>query len=57
MLFCRQSITIINLQYLIMWHDFLNPHEQAEYECSECGAAMETDKGVCSGTCHEASMI
>lgn len=39
------------------WDDFLNPHEQAEYECSECGAAMQTDKGVCSGTCHEASMI
>tara|TARA_R100001460_G_scaffold80505_1_gene121450 strand:- start:388 stop:513 length:126 start_codon:yes stop_codon:yes gene_type:complete len=39
------------------WDDFLNPHEQTEYECSECGAAMQTDKGVCSGTCHEASMI
>lgn len=39
------------------WDDFLNPHEQTEYECSECGAAMQTDKSVCSGTCHEASMI
>ena len=39
------------------WDDFLNPHEQAEYECSECGTSMQTDKGVCSGTCFEASMI
>lgn len=39
------------------WDDFLNPHEQTEYECSECGAEMQTDKGVCSGACFEASMI
>ena len=26
------------------WDDFLNPHEQAEYECYECGADMQEDK-------------
>ncbi len=26
------------------WDDFLNPHEQAEYECNECGADMQEDK-------------
>jgi predicted nucleic acid-binding Zn ribbon protein len=40
------------------WHfTFLNPHEQDEYECTECGTSMPKDTGVCSGTCHEASMI
>jgi predicted nucleic acid-binding Zn ribbon protein len=39
------------------WDDFLNPHEQFEYHCCECGSKMQTDKGVCSGTCHEASLI
>jgi len=39
------------------WYDCLNPHEQKEFECSECGAPMDTDKDVCSGTCFEASMI
>tara|TARA_R110000803_G_scaffold66918_3_gene128527 strand:- start:6679 stop:6804 length:126 start_codon:yes stop_codon:yes gene_type:complete len=39
------------------WDDFLNPHEQDEFECSECGAAMSKDKGVCSSTCFESSMI
>ena len=27
------------------WDDYLNPHEQKEYECSECGEPLETDKG------------
>ena len=28
------------------WYDFLNPHEQKEYECSECGKPLETDKVI-----------
>ena len=39
------------------WDDFLNPNEQKEYECSECGVAMEKDNGVCSGTCFQASLL
>tara|TARA_R110002167_G_scaffold117249_5_gene293065 strand:+ start:345 stop:470 length:126 start_codon:yes stop_codon:yes gene_type:complete len=38
------------------WDDYLNPHEQKEYECSQCGEPLETDKGYCSGSCFEASM-
>lgn len=38
------------------WDDFLNPHEQAEYECYECGAEMQEDKQYCCGRCFEASM-
>jgi len=29
------------------WDDFLNPHEQSEYECYECGADMETKTMLC----------
>ena len=39
------------------WYDCLNPHEQKEYECSECGKPLDTDDGYCSGTCFEASML
>ena len=39
------------------WNDFLNPHEQDEFQCRECGIYMQKDTGVCSGICHEASMI
>jgi len=38
------------------WFDNLNPADLPEYECSECGAEMDRP-GVCSGACHEASMI
>ena len=47
---------IFNIQDM-EWYDCLNPHEQKEYECSECGKPLETDDGYCSGTCFEASMI
>ena len=36
--------------------DWYSPPEYKEYECTECGAEIEKP-GVCSGTCHEASMI
>ena len=36
--------------------DWYNPPEYKEYECTECGEEIEK-AGVCSGTCHEASMI
>ena len=36
--------------------DWYSQEEHKEYECTECGT--EIDKpGVCSGACHEASMI
>ena len=35
--------------------DWYSPPEYKEYECTECGA--DIDHEVCSGTCHEASMI
>jgi predicted nucleic acid-binding Zn ribbon protein len=38
------------------WYDFLNPHEQDEFECSECGTPMAEDNRYCSGSCFEASM-
>lgn len=41
---------------MMEWYDALNPNEQKEYECSECGKPLETDAGYCSGTCFEASM-
>ena len=36
--------------------DWYSTPEYAEYECSECGEPI-SKPGVCSGTCHEASMI
>ncbi len=39
------------------WDNYLNPHEQEEFECSECGKPMARDTGVCSGICFEASML
>jgi len=39
------------------WDDYLNRHEQKEYECSECGEPLETDAGYCSGTCFKSSML
>ena len=45
---------MVNLKQNIMdWYD--TPY-YPEYECTECGAEIER-AGVCSGTCHEASMI
>lgn len=38
------------------WYDFLNPHDQAEFECQECGADMQEDKQYCSSKCFESSM-
>mgnify|MGYP003630087059 CR=1 FL=1 len=32
------------------------PPEYKDHECSECGTPID-NAGVCSGTCHEASMI
>tara|TARA_B110000908_G_scaffold1875_1_gene2414 strand:+ start:119 stop:253 length:135 start_codon:yes stop_codon:yes gene_type:complete len=41
--------------------DYLNYGNPAyeddkEFECTECGTPIESE-GVCSGRCHEASMI
>jgi hypothetical protein len=36
--------------------DFLNPYNQPEYECRECGKPMDKDD-YCSNTCWEASML
>ena len=36
--------------------DWYSPPDYPEYECTECGADIDKP-GVCSGTCHEASMI
>ena len=38
------------------WDDFLNPHEQSEYECQQCGSDMEEDKQYCCSKCFEGSM-
>ena len=47
-------MTTLNLKQNIM--DWYSPPEYKEYECTECGADIDKP-GVCSGTCHEASMI
>jgi len=39
------------------WDDYLNPHEQPEYECGVCGKPMQEDKGVCSNSCYKADMM
>jgi hypothetical protein len=39
------------------WYDCLNPDNQKEFECTECGTPMDKEGSVCSGTCFEASMI
>jgi hypothetical protein len=45
---------MVNLKRNTM--DWYSQEEHKEYECTECGT--EIDKpGVCSGACHEASMI
>ena len=36
--------------------DWYSPQSTKSIECTECGAEIEK-AGVCSGTCHEASMI
>jgi hypothetical protein len=36
--------------------DIGNPAYEKEHECSECGTPID-NAGVCSGACHEASMI
>ena len=38
------------------WDDFLNPHEQGEYECQQCGENMIHQRQYCSTSCFEASM-
>jgi|TARA_B110000879_G_C10940453_1_gene419646 hypothetical protein len=45
---------MVNLKPNIM--DWYNPPEYKDYECSECGEEIDSP-GVCSGACHEASMI
>ena len=36
----------------------MNPTEDyKEFECTECGTPVERDGQVCSGVCHEASML
>jgi len=50
---------MVNLKQNIMYDDYINignPAYEPEYECSECGEPMNKP-GVCSGACHEASMI
>ena len=37
--------------------DWYSPPEYKDYECTECGAEIVATEGVCSGACHEASMI
>jgi predicted nucleic acid-binding Zn ribbon protein len=36
--------------------DFLNPHEQPQFECYECGSDMQEDIQYCSNACFESSM-
>jgi len=45
---------MVNLKQNIM--DWYSTPDYPEYECTECGADIDKP-GVCSGTCHEASMI
>ena len=33
------------------------PEEEPEFECSECGEPMETDKTYCSDACFKASQL
>ena len=40
--------------------NYYPPHYDEEdlvHECTECGRPMENPGQVCSGTCHEASML
>jgi len=39
------------------WDDFLNPHEQEEFECGVCGKPMNHDKDYCSNSCYKADMM
>jgi len=39
------------------WDDYLNPHEQPEYECGVCGKPMHQNKDYCSNNCWEADMM
>jgi len=36
--------------------DFLNPHEQKEFECVVCGTPTDSDY-TCSDDCFKASLI
>lgn len=39
-------------------HDSNAPfNQQEEFECTECGKPMDSDKGVCSNACFKASML
>jgi len=39
------------------YYDNLNPDDQEDSECSECGTPIHSGSNYCSGTCFEASMI
>ena len=37
------------------WYDYMNPHDQPEYECVVCERPIH-EEGVCSSDCLNASM-
>jgi hypothetical protein len=37
--------------------DFLNPHEQPEYECKHCEKPLYTNKYYCSWQCRDADLL
>mgnify|MGYP000123699108 CR=1 FL=1 len=38
------------------WYDDLNPIDQEDSQCVECGKPIYSGKEYCSGTCFEGSM-
>ena len=36
--------------------DFLNPHEQPEYECSVCEKPLHNNQHYCSWQCRDADL-
>jgi predicted nucleic acid-binding Zn ribbon protein len=38
------------------WYDDLNPVDQEDSKCVECGTPIYSDKEFCSGTCFEGSL-
>jgi len=46
-----------NNSNIMSWDDYLNPHEQPEFECGVCGKPMHQDKDYCSNNCYQADMM
>ena len=39
------------------WYDYLDPDNELENKCTECGTPIKEDKTYCSRDCYNGSML